>query len=138
MTLLQNLSFRNLFLDLILHSGSNPGIILIRDLIKEQKLDAFTAARLVAYTGAFVKVPSERLVLEFQTISEIEQTAGKSDELGVYKNAVVLALSNLIGKTCTDDASCKVIRVEEFRKKYLDIVRGRLSYTNVYYMHCSN
>lgn len=135
------LLFRSLFLDLILHSGSNPGIILIRDLIKEQKLDAFTAARLVAYIGAFVKVPSEKLILEFQTISEAELLAGKSDELGVYKNAVTLSLSNLIGKTCTDNTNCKVIKIEEFRKKYLDIVTGRSTYANVAIctlQHCNN
>ena len=62
---------RNVFLDLLLHSGSNAGIILLRDLIRDGKLDEHLAARLVAYAGAYVKQPSEKLLLEFQVIPPI-------------------------------------------------------------------
>lgn len=107
-------------MDLLLHSGSNPGIILLRDLIREQSLDAFTAARLVAYAGAYAKVPTEKLVLEFQSVVDA-QLPGKSDELGVYKNAAILSLANLIGAACSENV-CKLVKIEEARKTYLDVV----------------
>lgn len=59
---------RNMFLDLLLHSGSNVALILLRDLIHTDKLDELTAARLVGYAGVFVKQPTEKLLLEFQVI----------------------------------------------------------------------
>ena len=55
-----------MFLDLLMHSGSNAGLILLRDLIREGKLDAYLAARLVAYAGTFVKQPTVKLLQEFQ------------------------------------------------------------------------
>lgn len=109
-------------MDLILHSGSNVGVILLRDLIREQQLDVFTAARLVAYAGAYVKVPSEKLLSEFQTIQDAK-LPGDGDQLDVFKNAVVLAIASLIGKTCSGSSTaCKTIRIEEWQKKYFDTI----------------
>lgn len=120
---------RNLFLDLLLHSGSNVGIILLRDLVRENQLDAFTAARLVAYAGAYVKEPSEPLLAEFLTLLDIKLPAG-SDPWGVYRNAAVLAVASFIGKTCASGPSttCQSFRVDEWRQGYFDKV------TSTYYM----
>lgn len=98
------------------------GVILLRDLIREQQLDYFTAARLVAYAGAYVKVPTEKLLTEFQTILDAKFPDG-GDQLSVFKNAAVLAIASLVGKTCSSGpTSCKSIRIEEWQKKYFDIV----------------
>lgn len=97
------------------------GVILLRDLIREQQLDVFTAARLVAYAGAYVKVPSEKLLSEFQTIQDAK-FPGDGDQLGVFRNAAVLAVASLIGKTCSSSTACKSIRIEEWQKKYFDII----------------
>ena len=112
---------RNLFLDLILHSGSNVGIILLRDLIREQQLDAFTAARLVAYAGAYVKEPSEKLLLEFKTLSDIN-ISGDGDQLGIYKSATVLAIASMVHKTCSGTSVCKSVNIDEWQKKYFNTV----------------
>lgn len=120
---------RNLFLDLILHSGSNVGVILLRDLIREQLLDAFTATRLVAYASAYVKEPSEKLLLEFQTMADFK-ISGEGDHFGVFQNAVVLAIASLIGKTCSAPAVCRSIRVDEWQKKYFNIITCKILYNN--------
>lgn len=118
---------RNLFLDLILHSGSNVGVILIRDLILEGQLDVWTAARLVAYAGVYVKEPSEKLLLEFLQILDAK-ISGEGDQLSVFKNAAILAVASLIGKTCSDSpSSCRSVKIEEWQQKYYKIVAASSS-----------
>lgn len=110
-------------MDLILHSGSNVGVILLRDLILEKQLDHFAAARLVAYAGAYVKVPTEKLVLEFQKILDSANAEG-ADYLNVLKNAAILATARLIGKACpSGSTSCQSIRIEEWQNRYFDLVK---------------
>ena len=114
---------RNLYLDLILHSGSNVGVILLRDLIQEKQIDHFTAARLVAYAGAYVKVPSEKLLIEFQKILDMA-LADAADNLNVLKNAAILATARLISRACTyGSTDCQSIRIEEWQQKYFDSVK---------------
>jgi hypothetical protein len=108
-------------LDLILHSGSNVGIILLRDLILEGLVDGWTAARLVAYAGAYIKEPSEKLLLEFQQITEAE-IPGEGDQLNVFKNAAILAVASLIGKTCSGPIVCRSVKIDEWQKKYHNII----------------
>jgi Lipoprotein amino terminal region len=108
-------------LDLILHSGSNVGIILIRDLILEGSLDTWSAARLVAYAGIYVKEPSEKLLLEFQQITEAK-ISGEGDQLNVFKNAAILAVASLVGKTCSAPRVCQTVKIDEWQKKYYDII----------------
>lgn len=112
-------------MDLILHSGSNVGVILIRDLILEGQLDVWTAARVVAYAGVYVKEPSEKLLLEFQQILDAK-ISGEGDHLRVFKNAAVLAVASLIGKTCsTGPSSCQSIKIEEWQRKYYNVIAGK-------------
>ena len=115
---------RHLFLDLLLHSGSNAGLILLRDLIREGgHLDEMTAARLTAYAGAYVKQPSEKLLQELLGLmtSPAEAKLVGGEPLGVFRNAAVLAVSSLIGKTC-GDGSCRSVRIDDYRKSFLDKV----------------
>lgn len=115
-------------MDLILHSGSNVGVILIRDLILEGQLDVWTAARLVAYAGVYVKEPSEKLLLEFLQILDAK-ILGEGDQLSVFKNAAILAVASLIGKTCSDSpSSCRSVKIEEWQQKYYKIVAGEPFY----------
>lgn len=111
-------------MDLILHSGSNVGIILLRDLIREQQLDAFAAARLVAYAGAYVKEPTEKLLLEFKTLADV-QISGDGDQLGVFKSATVLAIASMVGKACSGGSTCKSIRIDEWQKKYFNTITSK-------------
>lgn len=112
---------RNIFLDLILHSGSNVGVILIRDLILEGSLDVWSAARLVAYAGIYVKEPSEKLLLEFQQITDAK-ISGEGDQLNVFKNAAILAVASLVGKTCSAPRVCRTVKIDEWQKKYYGII----------------
>ncbi|XP_046463734.1 uncharacterized protein LOC124209680 [Daphnia pulex] len=114
-------SARNIFLDLILHSGSNVGVILIRDLILEGSLDVWSAARLVAYAGIYVKEPSEKLLLEFQQITEAK-ISGEGDQLNVFKNAAILAVASLVGRTCSAPRVCRTVKIDEWQKKYYGII----------------
>ena len=115
-------------LDLLLHSGSNVGIILLRDLVTERAIDEWTAARLVAYAGAYVKEPSETLVQAVQQMQNKEFWP----EAEMFHRAAVLAVSSLIGKTCSASSpsspSCTSVRIQDWQKKYLDIFTGK--YTN--------
>lgn len=108
-------------MDLILHSGSNVGVILIRDLILEGSLDVWSAARLVAYAGIYVKEPSEKLLLEFQQITEAK-ISGEGDQLNVFKNAAILAVASLVGKTCSIPRVCRTVKIDEWQKKYYGII----------------
>ena len=108
-------------MDLILHSGSNVGIILLRDLILEGLVDGWTAACLVAYAGAYIKEPSEKLLLEFQQITEAE-IPGEGDHLNVFKNAAILAVASLMGKTCSGPIVCRSVKIDEWHKKYHNII----------------
>lgn len=122
-------------MDLLLHSGSNSGIILLRDLLRGEagQLDEMTAARLIAYAGAYVKQPSEKLLLEVIGLlpggTDTVKLSG-GEPLGIYRNAVVLAIASLIGKTCgtavqqgfSSPPGCRIVRIEEYQKKFLDKV----------------
>lgn len=112
-------------MDLLLHSGSNSGIVLLRDLIREGgHLDEMTAARLIAYAGAFVKTPNEKLLTELIGLlpggGETAKLVG-GEPLGVYQNAAVLAVAGLIGKTCAPHG-CRNFRMEEYQKKFFEKV----------------
>ena len=114
-------------LDLLLHSGSNVGIILLRDLATERALDEWTAARLVAYAGAYVKEPSEALVQAVQQM----QNKDFWPEAEMFHRAAVLAVSSLIGKSCSDPtSSCSSVRIDDWRKKYLDVLTGKWRASN--------
>ena len=87
-------------------------------------MDSFTAARLVAYAGAYVKEPTEKLLLEFQTITD-SKLPTDGDYLKVFSNAATLAIASLIGKTCSGSSTCRSIRIEEWRQKYFNNVKSK-------------
>ena len=113
-------------LDLLLHSGSNAGIVLLRDLVKERALDEWTAARLIAYAGAYVKEPSEALVHAVESMQE----KNFWPEAELFHRAAILAVSSLVGKTCSTTSNadrCSVVRIDDWRNKYLNKLTGNNS-----------
>ena len=59
---------RNLFVEVLPLSGSNPAAIMLKELILEGKLHDLEARRAIAYMPFYLRLPSEKLLTSYEEL----------------------------------------------------------------------
>ena len=59
---------RNLFVEILPISGSNPAALMIKELISGDKLQPFQARRAIAYMPYYLRMPNEKLLAVYEEL----------------------------------------------------------------------
>ena len=95
-------------------AGSNPGALMIKELILDGKVSEREARRLVAFMPYFIRVPTEKLLSEYEILLKDNPNL-KTREI---RGAVALAFGHLIGATCssTNQPACRAYTASKYSR----------------------